>query len=343
LSLLPALLLNHRRYFPCSEGLKKSIESGEEQLAAVAAAVKGWEEEVEQVQLLVQSADEEVKAAESEVKKQKEVLGKQNAEINAKTRRAEEVKKVNSEKSLEIQELEHNIKGATEAKQDADRRVKHMLEDYDWIQAERQFFGQPNSIYDFKVGMDMVQVYGIALFSCGNCLDDYARVGYNALKYVNVTSRYHQQTSSDVLLYLKMKFFSLQQNLDIINSSRTYFYTFIYLILYLFYLFFPFSLLFPFFIFLAFSHVLDLGGGRSVSYFNTVPFYKGIYSMSNANFLTHYVGTWEALVDIGTYGSGSESFSFSRCQLQNVPYLKFRYNYPLANDTAVNPFIMKGF
>jgi structural maintenance of chromosome 2 len=133
------------------EGLKKSIESGEEQLEAVAAAVKSWEEEVTQTQQLVEAAEEEVKEAEKMVKKQKEVLSKQNAEINAKTRRTEEIKKMNSEKGLEIQEMEHNIKKAVETKQDADRRLRHMLEEYDWIQAEKQFFGQPNTIYDFKV------------------------------------------------------------------------------------------------------------------------------------------------------------------------------------------------
>ena len=140
----------------CSEGLKKSIEKGEEQLEAVAAAVKSWEAEVEQTQQLVTAADAEVKAAEVEVKKQKEIISKQNAEINAKTRRTEEIKKENSEKGLEIQELEHSMKRAAEAKQEADRRVKHMLQEYDWIQAEKQFFGQPNSIYDFKVRIDLV-------------------------------------------------------------------------------------------------------------------------------------------------------------------------------------------
>ena len=135
------------------DGLKKSIESGEEQLEAVAAAMKGWEEEVEQTQQLVQAAEDQVKEAETEVKKQKEDISKKAAEINAKTRRIEEVKKVNSEKGLEIQEMEHNIKKAVETKQDADRRLKHMLEEYDWIQAEKQFFGQPNTIYDFKVSI----------------------------------------------------------------------------------------------------------------------------------------------------------------------------------------------
>jgi structural maintenance of chromosome 2 len=117
----------------------------------VAAALKGWEEEVQQTKHLVVAAEAEVKTAEAEVKKQKEIISKQNAEINAKTRRTEEIKKQNSELGLEIQELEHSMKRAADAKQEADRRVKHMLQEYDWIQAERQFFGQPNSIYDFKV------------------------------------------------------------------------------------------------------------------------------------------------------------------------------------------------
>jgi hypothetical protein len=33
-----------------------------------------------------------------------------------------------------------------------------MLQEYDWIQAERQFFGQPNSIYDFKVSLWMAVI-----------------------------------------------------------------------------------------------------------------------------------------------------------------------------------------
>lgn len=29
-------------------------------------------------------------------------------------------------------------------------QVSRMLEEHDWIQSERQFFGQPNTSYDFK-------------------------------------------------------------------------------------------------------------------------------------------------------------------------------------------------
>jgi structural maintenance of chromosome 2 len=147
-----------------SEGLKKSIEKGEEQLEAVAAAVKGWEEEVEQTKQLVATAEAEVKDAEAEVKKQKEIISRQSAEINAKTRRTEEIKKENSEKGLEIQELEHSMKRAAEAKAEADRRVKHMLQEYDWIQAEKQFFGQPNSIYDFKVSLWMAVLLSLFFY-----------------------------------------------------------------------------------------------------------------------------------------------------------------------------------
>lgn len=104
-----------------------------------------------------------------------------------KSTEANKIREQNNEVQLKIKELEHNIsKHRKDSKDAADKvqfyisidvherfilssmvrpfehssssplgfplffQVSRMLEENDWIQSERQFFGQPNTAYDFK-------------------------------------------------------------------------------------------------------------------------------------------------------------------------------------------------
>lgn len=97
--------------------------------------------------------------------------------FQAKSTAANNIREQNNEAQLKIKELEHNInKHRKESRDAADKvqntvnfapqclswitgllsyacfslQVSRMLEEHDWIQSERQFFGQPNTPYNFK-------------------------------------------------------------------------------------------------------------------------------------------------------------------------------------------------
>ena len=54
------------------------------------------------------------------------------------------------EKELIVKELEHKISKAIEDAHNAERTVKHMLKQFEWITVDQKFFGEPGSAYDFK-------------------------------------------------------------------------------------------------------------------------------------------------------------------------------------------------
>jgi len=132
------------------EELKKSITSAEEQLVAVAETVANWEKQIEEQKEEVNKANQDVVDAKEDLKQQKDMLAAQNKEIKAKADRKEKINKEIVDKGLETQQLNHNITKAVDDVKDSHRRVKDMLEEHEWINDDRKFFGQANTAYDFK-------------------------------------------------------------------------------------------------------------------------------------------------------------------------------------------------
>jgi len=132
------------------EELRTSIAAAEEQLVAVAKAIELWEQQINEQQELVKKATDEVKEAKQEVKQQKDVLANQNKEIKSKMERRAKIVKIAGEKELETQTLNHDVTKAVGEVKEAERRVSDMLEQHEWIQDDRKFFGQLNTAYDFK-------------------------------------------------------------------------------------------------------------------------------------------------------------------------------------------------
>ncbi|XP_077917663.1 structural maintenance of chromosomes protein 2 isoform X2 [Halichoerus grypus] len=93
---------------------------------------------------------ESVNKAQEEVTKQKEVITAQDNVIKAKYGEVATHKEQNNDSQLKIKELDHNISKHKREAEDAAAKVSKMLKDYDWINAEKHLFGQPNSAYDFK-------------------------------------------------------------------------------------------------------------------------------------------------------------------------------------------------
>jgi structural maintenance of chromosome 2 len=58
---------------------------------------------------------------------------------------------------VQLKNLEHMIQGFHAKKKNAQKRYQHLLETHPWIQNEKQFFGKPQSDYDFAT-RDLKQV-----------------------------------------------------------------------------------------------------------------------------------------------------------------------------------------
>ncbi|XP_030887172.1 structural maintenance of chromosomes protein 2 [Leptonychotes weddellii] len=132
------------------EELKREHASYKQQLEAVNEAIKSYEVQIEVMAAEVAKNKESVNKAQEEVTKQKEVITAQDNVIKAKYGEVATHKEQNNDSQLKIKELDHNISKHKREAEDAAAKVSKMLKDYDWINAEKHLFGQPNSAYDFK-------------------------------------------------------------------------------------------------------------------------------------------------------------------------------------------------
>jgi len=132
------------------EELRKSITTAEEQIEAVKETILNWEKQIEAKKEEEKEAEEDVKEAKASLQQQKDILNAQNKEIKAKTERKEKLNKDIVDKGLETQQLNHDIVKSQDEVKEAARRVKDILEEHEWIQEDKKFFGQPNTAYDFK-------------------------------------------------------------------------------------------------------------------------------------------------------------------------------------------------
>merc|ERR1719192_697891 len=130
--------------------LKKSISNAEEQLSLVAQTITSWESQISEQKVEVENAVKDVNDAKDALKQQKDLLSAQIKEIKSRTDKKDGINKTVVEKGLEIQQLNHNITKSVEDVKEASRKVKHMLNEHQWINEDRKYFGQVNSTYDFK-------------------------------------------------------------------------------------------------------------------------------------------------------------------------------------------------
>merc|ERR1712096_34719 len=106
--------------------------------------------EIEKLSEIANTKKEAVKEAESKVKVQKETLKACSESITTKSKERGQLLKEASNGQLTLKELELKIGKIKKDSQDANNRVELMLEKYEWIQSEKQYFGQANTAYDFQ-------------------------------------------------------------------------------------------------------------------------------------------------------------------------------------------------
>ncbi|XP_070563660.1 structural maintenance of chromosomes protein 2-like [Ptychodera flava] len=133
-----------------AEELTRELTNYEDQMKAVDEAIAGYEQQVQQLSEAAAENQQAVKAAQAELNKQREKLKECDKAINDKATELQTLKDEDNETQLQMKETEHKIAKHNKDSKDAARMVEHMLEKYEWIAVERQFFGQPNTAYDFK-------------------------------------------------------------------------------------------------------------------------------------------------------------------------------------------------
>lgn len=132
------------------EELRREQAGYEQQIQAVDEAMKAIQEQIDSMSCTVSQNKEAVRKAQEELAKQKEVIMAKDKELKEKSSAADKIREQNNEVQLKIKELEHNVSKHCRESQEAAEKVARMLQEHDWIHSERQFFGQPNTPYDFK-------------------------------------------------------------------------------------------------------------------------------------------------------------------------------------------------
>nr|XP_006630128.1 PREDICTED: structural maintenance of chromosomes protein 2 [Lepisosteus oculatus] len=132
------------------EELKREQAGYQQQIEAVDEAIKAIQEQVDSMASDVASNKQAVKKAQEDVAKQKEIISVQDKEIKGKSDVVSKLGEENNDAQLKLKELEHSISKHKTDSAEAAERVARMLAENEWISAEKHFFGQPNTTYDFK-------------------------------------------------------------------------------------------------------------------------------------------------------------------------------------------------
>nr|QIC49989.1 structural maintenance of chromosomes protein 2 [Actinia equina] len=135
----------------------KESSSAEEQMKKIDEGIMKIEEQVASLEENVKQTKKAVQDAEGELNKQKETLKTYNKALSEKVSAQRDLQAGSSKAQLELKELDHKLVKFQKESKEAAHKVESMLAKYEWISSERQFFGQPNTFYDFAAN-DMKDV-----------------------------------------------------------------------------------------------------------------------------------------------------------------------------------------
>lgn len=131
--------------------LKKSIESGNEQLLQVNEKTNMYEEKGETLRQQLEETKEKVTELHNSVKKQKDMINQQNKDIQRLIAKKEDIIKQNKDLELDIKKLNHEINDIKKYAADCKQKVLELTRKYEWIEQEKPYFGKKGGIYDFEV------------------------------------------------------------------------------------------------------------------------------------------------------------------------------------------------
>ncbi|XP_063962913.1 structural maintenance of chromosomes protein 2-like [Lytechinus pictus] len=132
------------------DNLKQEITKYDDQLTASDQAIEAIQAQQEEMEQQAKESKDKVKETKKELDRQKEKLKEKNKDIQTKISEREDLKKEDQDTQLQIKEQEHVAAKIQRDSADAVHRVENLMAKYEWIASERQFFGQPNTAYDFS-------------------------------------------------------------------------------------------------------------------------------------------------------------------------------------------------
>ncbi|XP_033121328.1 structural maintenance of chromosomes protein 2-like [Anneissia japonica] len=132
-----------------AETLRQDLCKYEKQIETTNETITGFEEQLKQVQEAARNSAETVKQSQQDLNRQREVLTECNQDINAKIGEQTQLSKEENDVKLQIKEMEHKAAKINKESKEAAQRVQNLLAKYEWIENEKQYFGQPNTGYDF--------------------------------------------------------------------------------------------------------------------------------------------------------------------------------------------------
>uniref|UniRef100_A0A0V0G6N5 Structural maintenance of chromosomes protein n=1 Tax=Triatoma dimidiata TaxID=72491 RepID=A0A0V0G6N5_TRIDM len=129
--------------------LEKTVQNGKDELTQIQQGLSQQEQEIKEFKKQLSNAQDEVSKIKVQVKAQKDLIGQSNKEIQQMINHKEQLIKVIGEKELEILSRNHEIGKYESNISDTIRYIHLMKSKHKWIENDREYFGQPNGVYDF--------------------------------------------------------------------------------------------------------------------------------------------------------------------------------------------------
>ncbi|XP_077293601.1 structural maintenance of chromosomes 2 [Arctopsyche grandis] len=130
--------------------LQKSVDAGKEQLVAAEENLEQLSRQAEEFNTEWNRIKEIVKDIQLKIKEKKSEIAAKSREIKVITQKKEQLLASNSDIELEIKSLEHQIAKIQSDAASCEDKIKAMRNQYEWIASEREYFGEPGGLYDFK-------------------------------------------------------------------------------------------------------------------------------------------------------------------------------------------------
>ncbi|XP_072023463.1 LOW QUALITY PROTEIN: structural maintenance of chromosomes protein 2-like [Amphiura filiformis] len=131
------------------EGLTQGLGKYDDQLKAVDDAIAGIQQQLQEMEEAAKETKATVKVAKKDLDAQKTTLKERNADIQSRIGEQRDLMKEDQDIQLQIKEMEHTMAKYQRDSKDAANKVESLLEKYEWIATEKQYFGQANTAYDF--------------------------------------------------------------------------------------------------------------------------------------------------------------------------------------------------
>ncbi|XP_028403632.1 structural maintenance of chromosomes protein 2-like [Dendronephthya gigantea] len=139
------------------EEIRAEVANVEQQIASTDEVITELEKQIEDLLAVAENSKKACREAEENLKEQKKTLRACNEAINTKISARKEMENENNDNMIKVKELDHKMVKFQKDSKDAAHKVERMIAEYQWIDSERQFFGKPNTAYDFSAN-DMPEV-----------------------------------------------------------------------------------------------------------------------------------------------------------------------------------------